>query len=71
MKRELSEGDIVRHKKSGNLYYVERLECVHNVDSMTERLTGEVECRPYNSDDNLPDYNKFNKDDLELQEDML
>lgn len=71
MKRKLTEGDIVRHKRNGNLYYVTRLESIYDVDSMSERLTGKVECRPYDSGDNLPDYNKFNEDDLELQEDML
>lgn len=63
----LKENDIVINKNNGEEYYITKIEEVYDVDSKRSKLTGYAECRPYCSDNTLPDYNRFLIDDLELK----
>lgn len=66
--RDLKEGDIVINKNNGEEYYISEIEKVYDVDSGMSKPTGYVECRPNSSDRELPDYNRFSLDDLELKQ---
>lgn len=61
------EGDIVIHLKSNKEYYIDKVEKIYNVDSGRSEVTGYVSCRPEHLDDNLPQYNRFNIDELKMK----
>ena len=65
--KKFKESDVVINTQNGKENYITQIEKVYDADLKHSVPTGYAECRPNNLDDNLPDYNRFTIDILELK----